>query len=710
MRKNIEISDEKINEFLEQFYSYFESGYAFEEFLKVYLEKIGLDEVVVTQRSSDGGIDLEAVRYGVGGFAGADAVDYFVQAKRNKPGTTIPIEKVRALRGVMPSGSKGIFITTASYSKKTEEFVDADPSRPIILIDGKSLVESCIDNEIGFVFTPVFSKNAMDALKDECDDLVKEDGTVVEENEGVKLVVDKQISANDIRARILRLPKAVSNLLPYDAHKVKHDNGILHAATAFGKTVVCSAVIAEKKVNTLILLESSALIEQWKDALNKFLIIDEELPQYKTKTGRLRTRKSLIGTLQGAHDSMTGIIDIAMAGSLCKKGEYHKLLNHYGLVLIDECHHCASETIANVLKEVKARYVYGVTATPKRGDGLEKINYMLIGPIRYSYTAKEKAMEQGIQHLVYPRFTRTVPPRGVINGKMHPNEAYDIIHNNDIRDEQIIEDIKNCVSAGRTPVVLSRYKDHSEKLYKRLKDYADHVFLMTGNNSKKEHKKILEQMHQVDKAESLILIATGSLVGEGFDFPRLDTLFMATPVSFRGVVEQYAGRLNRDYAGKENVIIYDYVDNHITMFNNMYMKRLKAYKQIGYEIAGGLHNDKQTANAIYDGDNYAENYHKDLLDANKNIIISSPAISGTKVYELINLLKEKQLSGVQITIVTWAPDSYGFGDAAYWMQLHEEMRKAGFYIKTVEESCERFAVIDQEVVWYGNINLLANGT
>ena len=220
MRKNIEISDEKIKEFLEQFYSYFESGYAFEEFLKIYLEKIGLDEVVVTQRSADGGIDLEAIRYGVGGFAGADAVDYYVQAKRNKPGTTIPIEKVRALRGVMPSGSKGIFITTANYSKKTAEFVDADPSRPIILIDGKSLVESCVDNEIGFVFTPVFSKNAMDALKDEADDIVKEDGTIDEENKGVKLVVDKQISANDIRARILRLPKAINNLLPENKHKV----------------------------------------------------------------------------------------------------------------------------------------------------------------------------------------------------------------------------------------------------------------------------------------------------------------------------------------------------------------------------------------------------------------------------------------------------------------------------------------------------------
>jgi putative helicase len=488
---------------------------------------------------------------------------------------------------------------------------------------------------------------------------------------------------------------------------IRYDNGILHAATAFGKTVASSAIIAQKKINTLIILESSALIEQWKEALEKFLNINEGLPTYETKTGRVRKRKSLIGTLQGAHDSMTGIIDIAMAGSLCKKGKYHKMMNEYGLVLIDECHHSASETIANVLKEVKAKYVYGVTATPKRGDGLEKINYMLIGPIRYSYTAKEKAKEQGIQHLVYPRFTRTVPPRGVITDKMHPNEAYEIIHNNDVRDEQIIEDVKNCVAAGRTPVVLSRYKDHSEKFYERLKSYADHVFLMTGNNSKKEHRKILEQMHQVDKNESLILIATGSLVGEGFDFPRLDTLFMATPVSFRGVVEQYAGRLNRDYAGKENVIIYDYVDNHIPMFNNMYMKRLKAYKQIGYEFGDGLQTVKQTVNAIYDGNNYSENYHKDLLDSNKNIIISSPVISGSKVYELINMLKEKQMSGVQVTIVTWTPDSYGFGDAAYWMQLHEDMRRAGFYIRTVEEYCDRFAVIDQEVVWYGNINLLA---
>lgn len=220
---------------------------------------------------------------------------------------------------------------------------------------------------------------------------------------------------------------------------LKFDNGILHAATAFGKTVVCSAIIAEKKVNTLIILESSSLIEQWKESLKKFLVIDEELPEYKTKTGRIRVRKELLGKLQGSHDSMTGIIDMAMAGSLCKKGEFHSLLNQYGMIIVDECHHAASDTISNVLKEAKAKYVYGVTATPKRGDGLEKINYMLLGPIRYSYTAKEKAKSQGIAHLVYPRFTCVVAPRGVITEKMHPNEAYDIIHNNDMRDDRFLE-------------------------------------------------------------------------------------------------------------------------------------------------------------------------------------------------------------------------------------------------------------------------------
>lgn len=491
---------------------------------------------------------------------------------------------------------------------------------------------------------------------------------------------------------------------------LKYENGILHAATAFGKTVVCSALIAKRKVNTLIILESSALIDQWVEALERFLSIDEELPEYKTKTGRVRTRKSLIGKLQALHDSTTGIIDIAMAGSICKKGEFHPLLNEYGMVIVDECHHAASDTISEVLREVKAKYVYGVTATPARGDGLEKINYMLLGPIRYRYTSKEKALAQGIDHLVYPRFTRTLPPRGITKEKMHPNEAYEIIRNNDIRDEQIIADVKECLAAGRTPVILSKYKDHSQKLYERIKKHAKHVFLMTGSNSKQEHKDILHQMKQVKLEEPMVLVATGKLIGEGFDFPRLDTLIMATPVSFKGVVEQYAGRLNRDFEGKKNVIIYDYVDSHIPMFDNMYAKRLKAYKQIGYEVCTGIKGEKQTANAIFDKDTYYSVYQRDLLEANQSIVISSPIISTNKVNELITILKEKQEQGISITVVTWDPDTYGFGDSVYWMQLHEQMKQAGFYLRTEVSTCERFAIIDQEIVWYGNMNLLGKNT
>lgn len=172
------------------------------------------------------------------------------------------------------------------------------------------------------------------------------------------------------------------------------------------------------------------------------------------------------------------------------------------------------------------------------------------------------------------------------------------------------------------------------------------VFLMTGNNSKKEHKRIREQMQETSPEETLALVATGSLIGEGFDFPRLDTLIMATPVSFQSVVEQYAGRLNRDYAGKENVIVYDYVDAHIPMFDKMYLKRLKAYRQIGYELCSGLHGEKQEAGSIFDGENYRDIFKRDLLEAERRIVISSQTISGKKVYGLISLLKEKQAAGV----------------------------------------------------------------
>ena len=487
---------------------------------------------------------------------------------------------------------------------------------------------------------------------------------------------------------------------------LENETGILHAATAFGKTVVCCDMIARRGISTLILVDRADLMNQWIKRLDEFLDIDEELPEYQTKTGRTRKRKSLIGNLQGAHDTLTGIVDVAMIRSLKKKDGFHPMLKEYAQVYFDECHHAASESAIEVLQEINAKYVYGVTATPKRGDGKEKINEFLLGPIRYRFTAKDRAEEQNIDHLVYPRFTRTVKPHH-LSKTPYGNDAYELIRNNDVRDEQIIRDVADCVQAGRTPVVLTKYVDHANKLSERLKKYADRLILLTGANGTKVRRAQVKELNEVDDSDSLILVGTGSLLGEGFDFPRLDTLFMATPVSGENVVEQYVGRLNRDYDGKENVIVYDYVDSHIPKFDKMYAARLKAYKKIGYELCVNMDGEKQKANAIYDIENYAETYWKDLEEANSAVVVSSPRLNNQKVDRIINMLGKRRELGVKVTIVTWHPDAYKYGKDDVRMELMERLRKAGFEIRLVEESCEHYAVIDNEIVWYGSVNLLS---
>lgn len=487
---------------------------------------------------------------------------------------------------------------------------------------------------------------------------------------------------------------------------LENETGILHAATAFGKTVVCCDMIARRGISTLILVDRADLMNQWIKRLEEFLDIDEELPEYQTKTGRTRKRKSLIGNLQGAHDTLTGIVDVAMIRSLKKKDGFHPKLKEYAQVYFDECHHAASDSAIEVLQEINAKYVYGVTATPKRGDGKEKINEFLLGPIRYRFTAKDRAEEQNINHLVYPRFTRTVKPHH-LSKTPYGNDAYELIRNNDVRDEQIIRDVADCVQAGRTPVVLTKYVDHAKKLSERLKTYADRLILLTGANGTKARRAQVEELNKDDNSDSLILVGTGSLLGEGFDFPRLDTLFMATPVSGENVVEQYVGRLNRDYDGKENVIVYDYVDSHIPKFDKMYSARMKAYKKIGYELCVNMDGEKQKANAIYDIENYAETYWKDLEEANSAVVVSSPRLNNQKVDRIIKILGKRRELGVKVTIVTWHPDAYKYGKDDVRMELMERLRKAGFEIRLVEESCEHYAVIDNEIVWYGSVNLLS---
>lgn len=482
-----------------------------------------------------------------------------------------------------------------------------------------------------------------------------------------------------------------------------YSDGVLSAATAFGKTVVCSYLIAERKVNTLILLQSKDLLNQWVEELNKFLDIKEEPPEYETKTGRKKKRDSVIGILHGSKNTLTGIVDVAMVGSMYSKGKFNDFINSYGMVIMDECHHAASNTSMELLQKINAKYVYGVSATPKRGDSLDKIIYMLLGPLRHRFTALERAQEQGIGHYFVPRYTRVVD---TADSKDDINKAYSLISTGKVRNEMIVSDVIACIAMKQTPVILTRFKEHAKFLYDTLKEEADHVFLLYGDNTDKENVDIRVRLKQVPKNESLILIATGQKIGEGFDFPRLDVLMLAAPVSFEGRLEQYVGRLNRDYEGKEAVYVYDYIDPHVRYFNRMYAKRLRTYKKTGFSIWTGDVHSKQIINAIYDSGNYTEKFEQDIVETEKMIVISSPDIRQNKIDRLLLLVKGRQEKGVKVTVITTEPEEVVYGSADVCCELIREMQQVGINVVTKAEVEERFAVIDEELVWHGGMNLL----
>lgn len=488
------------------------------------------------------------------------------------------------------------------------------------------------------------------------------------------------------------------------AEMLKHDTGILAAATAFGKTAVGSFLTAKRKVNTLVLVHNVEIMKNWVEDFEKFLRFNEPLPTYQTASGRTRTRKSIVGRLHAGHDSLNGIVDVAMVSSLGKRGAIKDIVKNYGMVIMDECHHSAARTIEDVLNEVNARYVYGLTATPKRDDGQEAKIYMQFGPIRYRYSAKDRAQKQAIDHLVFPRFTRFVHPEG---DQLDINQVYKQLRESEVRNQQILADVKDCVQQGRTPLVLTKFKDHAAYLFEQLMSGADHVFLLQGGRSTKERDLIRQQMQAVPSDQSMILIAIGQYIGEGFNYPRLDTMMLTTPIAWQGNVEQYAGRLHRDYDGKESVIIYDYVDTHIRVLDRMYMKRLRAYKKIGYEICLNLSEEKQAHNSIHDHKSYLSVYRDDLNAANKSIIVSSPGLNASKVNAFVVQVRLRQEAGVRVSVLTLAADRYPENRVLSTRQLIARLMEAGIQVITMDSMHEHFAIVDDEVVWYGSMNLLS---
>lgn len=483
----------------------------------------------------------------------------------------------------------------------------------------------------------------------------------------------------------------------------KYENGILCAPPAFGKTVLAAYLISKRKVSTLILLDRTDLLQQWIEEFERFLDIDEKPPVYKTKTGREKQRDSVYGSLISGMDKTTGIIDFAMIGSAYHKGKFFKNIDSYGMVLCDECHHIGSAQGQALLSRIRAKYIYGLTATPERSDHLDEIVTMLLGTIRHKYTVKEQADACGLERYVYPRFTRVVD----ISGQQPDiHKADDLIADSKVRNEQIVHDIEQIVASNRTPVILTKLKKHAEHLNRLLAGKADHVFLIYGGQTTKQNQEIKDEMVRVSNEETMILIATGQKIGEGFNFPRLDTLILAAPIKFEGRLIQYVGRLNRRYEGKKDAIVYDYVDTHIGFFDRQYRSRLRTYRKLGYQILSKPVSEKQVANAIYDGRDYTETFERDLVEADREIVISSPDLRRSKVERMISLLKQRQESGVEVTVITLNPDMTGYGDLIELHILIDEMKRNGIYVRETDEECEHYAVIDKKLVWHGGMNLL----
>lgn len=350
------------------------------------------------------------------------------------------------------------------------------------------------------------------------------------------------------------------------AQLFNHANGVLSATTGFGKTVAAAALIAKRQTNTLIIVDRTQLLDQWIEKLSTFLGLDpKEIGQYC-----------------GGKKKLTGKIDIATIQSIKSKGELKSFITQYGQIIVDECHHISAYSFEKVLKAIRAKYVYGLTATPIRKDGLHPIIFMQCGPVRYKVDGKRQAKIRPFKHLLIPKYTSFKSTSSDLQ------ELYREISNDKHRNQQLFNDVLNELEEGRTPIILTERIEHLENLERQFKGFAKNIIVLSGKKSKKARKQELERLAAIPEHEERLVIATGKFIGEGFDDPRLDTLFLSMPIAWKGTLQQYAGRLHRIHSDKQEVRVYDYIDKQVPILKKMYEKRMEGYATMGYETKSAM--------------------------------------------------------------------------------------------------------------------------
>jgi superfamily II DNA or RNA helicase/very-short-patch-repair endonuclease len=348
-----------------------------------------------------------------------------------------------------------------------------------------------------------------------------------------------------------------------------HDIGVLAATTAFGKTVVAAWLTAERGVNTLILVHRRALLDQWIERLSTFL----DLPA-----------KS-VGRIGGGRSQPTGQLDVALIQSLVRKGVVDDRVGDYGHLIVDECHHLSAQSFERVARQAKARFVTGLSATIARKDGHHPIIFMQCGPVRYRVNAKAQAAVRPFEHVVLVQPTSFHPRRAAESDKrLEFQTLYQELMDDESRHRRICDDVLDAVRAGRSPLVLTERNEHLNRLEASLASHVRHLVALRAGLGKKQRQLLADRLASIPPSEERVILATGKYVGEGFDDARLDTLFLTLPVSWRGTIAQYAGRLHRLHDGKREVRIYDYADLNVPMLSRMFDRRCRGYEAIGYRI------------------------------------------------------------------------------------------------------------------------------
>jgi superfamily II DNA or RNA helicase len=353
------------------------------------------------------------------------------------------------------------------------------------------------------------------------------------------------------------------------AAMLAHDTGVLSATTAFGKTVLAAHLIAARGVNTLVLVHRQQLLEQWIERLTSFL----GLPA-----------KS-IGRLGGGHKKLTGGIDVALIQSLVRKGIVDDRVADYGHLIVDECHHLSAHSFELVARRAKARFVLGLSATVARKDGHHPIIFMQCGPVRHRVDARQQADARPFSHhvIVRPTGLRATAEADPDRRQEYQNLCAGIVCS-EPRNAMIRDDVAAALREGRSPLVLTERTEHVEILAELVRPHTPHLIILQGGMGRKSLREAMARLAAVPEDETRVVIATGKFVGEGFDDPRLDTLFLTMPVSWRGIIAQYAGRLHRLHDGKREVRVHDYADIDVPMLSRMFDKRCAGYEAVGYTI------------------------------------------------------------------------------------------------------------------------------